>query len=61
MAMAIHRTEGKDAELFYSTLPLPPAHKHSDILITLFAFTTLLLNEIYHLTELPSDRLMMQC
>ena len=51
---------------FYSTLPLPPAHKYSDIylklcmwddyhifLIATLLFTRLLLNEIYYLIELP--------
>ena len=53
---------------FYSTLPLPPAHKHWDIclelcmwddyhvfLIATLVFTRLLLDEIYHLTKLPFD------
>ena len=54
--------------MFYSTLPLQPANKHSDIylqlcmwddyqvfLIAMIVFTRLLLNEIYHLIELPFE------
>ena len=57
--------------IFYSTLPLPPAHEHSDIhlqlckwddyhifLIAPLVFTRLLLDEIYYLIELPFDWLM---
>ena len=57
---------------FYSTLPLPPAHEHSDIylqlciwddyhifLIAPLIFTRLLLDEIYHLIELLFNCLMM--
>ena len=57
----------------YSSLPLPLAQKHSDIylplclgddhhvfLIATPVFTRLLLNKIYHLTELLFDRLIMQ-
>ena len=60
--------QGKGGDHVYSTLPLPPAHKHSDIylqlcmwddyhlfLITLLVFTRLPLNEIYHLIKLPFD------
>ena len=56
---------GKGGTIFYSTLPLPPAHKHSDFnlqlsmwdeyhifLIAPLVFTRLLLHEIYHLIEL---------
>ena len=61
-------SRGREGTMFYSTLPLPPAHKHSDIylqlcmwddyhlfLITLLVFTRLPLNEIYHLIKLPFD------
>ena len=64
----------KGGDLFYSTLPLPPAHEHSDIyvqlctwddyhifLIATLVFTRLLLDEIYHLIELLFDWLMMWC
>ena len=60
--------QGKGGAIFYSTLPLPLAHKHWDIylqlcmwddyhifLITMLVFTRLLLNEIYHLIELPFE------
>ena len=59
-------SRGREGTIFYSTLPLPPAHEHSDIylqlcmwddyhifLIALLVFTRLLLYEIYHLIELP--------
>ena len=65
-------SRGREGTIFYSTLPLPPAHEHSDIymqlciwddyhifLIAPFVFTRLLLDEIYHLIELPFDWLMM--
>ena len=52
--------------IFYSTLPLPPTHEHWDTYLQLFMwddyhvsliatleFTRLLLDEIYHLIELP--------
>ena len=65
-------SRGREGTIFYSTLPLPPAHKHSDIylqlcmwddyhmfLIALLVFTRLLLNEIYRLIKLPFDWLMM--
>ena len=58
----------REGTIFYSTLPLPPAHEHSDIylqlcmwddyhvlLIATLVFTRLLLDEIYHLIELPID------
>ena len=64
--------QGKGGDLFFPTLPLPPAHEHSDIylqlcewddyhifLIALLVFTRLQLHEIYHHTELPFDWLMM--
>ena len=63
--LTIHRTAG-EGTIFYSTLPLPPAHEHWDIylklcmwgdyhvfLIATLVFTRLLLDEIYHLIELP--------
>ena len=56
-------SRGREGTIFYSTLPLLPAHEHSDIylqlctwddyhifLIAPFVFTRLLLDEIYHLT-----------
>ena len=59
-------SRGREGTIFYSTLPLPPAHEHSDIylqlcmwddyhifLIASLVFTRLLLDEIYHLIELP--------
>ena len=59
---------GREGTIFYSTLPLPPAHEHSDIylqlcmwddyhvfLIATLVFTRLLLDEIYYLIELPFD------
>ena len=58
--------------LFYCTLPLPPIHKYLDIylqlcmwddyhifLIAPLIFTRLLLDELYHLIELPFHWLMM--
>ena len=52
-------SRGREATIFYSTLPLPPAHEHSDtylqlcmwddyqiFLISRLVFTRLLLNEI---------------
>ena len=58
----------REGTIVYSILPLPPAHKHSDIylqlcmwgdyhvfLIATLVFTRLLLDEIYHLIELPFD------
>ena len=61
-------SSGREGTIFYSTLPLPPAHKHSDIylqlcmwddyhvfLISTLVFSRLLLDEIYHLIELPFD------
>ena len=61
-------SRGREGTIFYSTLPLPPAHEHSDIylqlcmwddyhifLITTLVFTRLLLDEIYHLIELPFE------
>ena len=59
---------GREGTIFHSTQLLPPAHKHSDIylqlciwddyhtfLIATPVFTRLLLDEIYHLIELPFD------
>ena len=61
-------SRGREGIIFYSTLPLPPAHEHSDIylqlcmwddyhifLIATLVFTRLLLDEIYHLIELPFE------
>ena len=61
-------SRGREGTIFYSTLPLPPAHEHSDIylqlcmwddyhifLIAPLVFTRLLLDEIYHFIELPFD------
>ena len=63
-------SRGREGTIFYSTLPLPPAHEHWDIylqlcmwddyqlfLIATLVFTRLLLNEIYHLVELPFEQL----
>ena len=62
-----------EGTIFFSTLPLQPVHKHSDIylqlcawddhifLIATLVFTRLLLDEIYHLIELLFDWLMMWC
>ena len=60
--------QGKEGPIFYSTLPLPPAHEHSDIylqlctcggyhivFIAMLVLTRLLLDEIYHLIELLFD------
>ena len=67
-------SRGREGTIFYSTLPLPSAHEHSDIylqlcmwddyhifLIATLVFTRLLLDEIYHLIELLFDWLMMWC
>ena len=61
-------SRGREGTIFYSTLPLPPAHEHWDIylqlcmwddyhvfLIATLVFTRLLLDEIYHLIELLFD------
>ena len=67
--------KGREGTIFHSALPLLPAHEHWDIylqlcmwddyhafLIATLVFTRLLLDEIYHLIELPFiARLMMQC
>ena len=72
---ANHRTTGEGGgTIFYSTLPFPPTHEHSDIYLQLcmwddypvflvapLLFTILLLDEIYRLIELPYDWLMIQC
>ena len=60
---------GREGTIFNSTLPLPPARKHSDIylqlcmwddyhifLIALLVFTRLLLDEIYHLIVFYMER-----
>ena len=60
-------SRGREGTIFYFTLPLPPAHEHSDnylqlcmrdhiFLITTLVFTRLLLSEIatlskYHLID----------
>ena len=61
-------SKGREGTIFYSNLPLPPAHKHWDIYLQLckwddyhiffmapLVFARLLLDEIYHLIELPFD------
>ena len=61
-------SRGREGIIFYSTLPLPPAHEHWDIylqlcmwddyhvfLIATLVFTRLLLDEIYHFIELPFE------
>ena len=61
-------SRGREGTIFYSTLPLLPGHEHWDIYLQLFmwddyhvfliailVFTTLLLNEIYHLIGLPFE------
>ena len=61
-------SRGREGTIFYSTLPLPPAHEHWDIylqlcmwddyhvfLIATLEFTRLLLDEIYHVIELPFE------
>ena len=61
-------SRGREGTIFYFTLPLPPAHEHSDIylqlcmwddyhvfLIATLVFTRLLLDEIYHLIKLPFE------
>ena len=66
--LTIHSTAGEGGDHLYSSLPIPIAHDNSDIylqlcmwgdhhvfLIASFLVTRLLLDEIYHLTELPSD------
>ena len=70
--LTTHRTPGEGrGPFFYSTLPLPPTHEHSDIYLQLckwddyhifsiatLVFTRLLLDEIYHIIELLFDWLM---
>ena len=59
-------SKGREGTIFYSSIPLPPAHEHWDIylqlcmwddyyvfLIATLVFTRLLHGEIYHLMELP--------
>ena len=61
-------SRGREETIFYSTLPLPAAHKHSHIYLQLYTghdyhifliaklvFARLLLDEIYHLIELLFD------
>ena len=61
-------SRGREGMIFYFTLPLPPTHEHWDIylqlciwddyhvfLIATLAFTRLLLDDIYHLIELPFE------
>ena len=61
-------SRGREVTIFYSTLPIPPAHEHWDIylqlcmwddyhvfLIATLAFTRLLLDENSHLIELPCN------
>ena len=61
-------SRGREGTIFYSTLPLLPAHEHWDIylqlciwdnyhvfLIAKLVFTRLLLDKIYHLIELPFE------
>ena len=61
-------SKGREGTIFCSTLPLLPAHEHWDIylqlcmwndyyvfLIATLVFTRLLLDEIYHLIELPFE------
>ena len=61
--------QGKEGEtIFYSTVPLPPAHEYWDIYVQLYmwkdyqvfliatlVFARLLLDEIYQPIELPSE------
>ena len=69
-----HDSRRREGTIFYSTLLLLPAHKHSDIYFaTLYMrwisrifnrtdlFTRLLLSEIYHLIELLFDWLIIWC
>ena len=61
-------SKGTEGTIFYFTLPLPPAHEYWEIylqlcmwddyhvfLIATLVFTRLLLDEIYHLIELPFE------
>ena len=61
-------SRGREGTIFYSTLPLLPAHEHWDIYLQLYmwddyngfliatlVFTRLLLDELYHLIDLPFD------
>ena len=70
----LHDSRGMEGIMFYFSLPLPPTQKHSDIylqlclwagynvfLIASLVTTRLLLDEIYHLIELPFDWLMIKC
>ena len=72
--LTTHRTEREGrGPFFYSTLPFRPAHEHSygslqlcmwdvyhTFLIATLVYTRLLLDETYHLIELPFDWLMMK-
>ena len=66
--LTIHRTAGKGRDHLLFPLPLPPVHEHWGIylplsmwddyhafLIATLVITRLLLNEIYHLIELPLE------
>ena len=61
-------SRAREGTIFYSALPLPPVHEHWDIylqlclwddyhvfLIATLVFTRLLLDEIYHIIELPFE------
>ena len=61
-------SRGREGTIFYSALPLPTTYEHWDIylqfcmwddhqvfLIATIVFTRLLLDEIYHLIELPFE------
>ena len=59
---------GREENIFYSTLPLPPLHEHWDnylqlcmwddyhiSLIATLVFTRVLLDQIYHIIKLPFE------
>ena len=59
---------GREGTIFYSSLPFPPCHEHRDIylqlcmwddyhvfLTAMLVFARLLLDDIYHLIELPFE------
>ena len=61
-------SRGREGNMFYFSLPLQPAHEYSDIYLQLcmwddyhvfviasLVITRMLLDEIYHLIELPFD------
>ena len=67
-------SRAREGTIFYSTLPLPPVHEHWDIYLQLclwddyhvffistLVFTRLLLDEIYHIIELPFEWLIDDC